>query len=162
MKYFLATLSIFLLIFTGCDQQNRCYDSVNSLMVVSLKSSDFSVYNNLIVYGVGRTNTGDTLVNDTTSSQLKRFALPLSVSRDTTGFVFKIGNVKDTIYFRHNMTMKFISESCGFAPEYKLTSTFFSPGIDSVKFSDPIVNTKSINKNSNAQNTIIYFNSTFH
>jgi hypothetical protein len=130
-------------------------------MVISLRSSDFNVYRNLIVYGVGRNNPGDTLVNDTTSSQIKRIALPLSLSSDTTGFVFRIGNVRDTLYFRHIMSMKFVSEACGFAPQYQVSGTAFSPGIDSVKISDPIVNNQSINKNSNAQNTIIYFNSSF-
>ncbi len=150
------------MILAGCDEQNRCYESVNTQIVVSLKSSDFSVYHTLIIHGVNRTAIGDTLVNDTLSSQSKRFTLPLSLDADSTGFVFMIGNVRDTIYFHHVMTMQFISESCGFAPWYNVNGSSFSRGIDSVRILDPIVNTKSIQKNSNAQNTIIYFNSSFH
>lgn len=149
------------MILTGCDEQNRCYESVNTQIVLTLKSSDFSVYKGLVIHGVDRNAAGDTLVNDTLSSQSKRFALPLSVSADSTGFVFKIGTVNDTIYLYHRMTLQFISESCGFAPKYTIDGTSFNAGIDSVRILDPIVNTKSLAKNNNDQNIIIYFNSAF-
>jgi len=146
---------------TGCDEQNRCYESTNTQVVLSLKSSNFSVYKGLVIHGVDRNAVGDTLINDTLSSQTKRFALPLSLSADSTGYVFKIGNVSDTIYFHHVMDMQFISQSCGFAPKYTISSASFNAGIDSVRISDPAVTTKSLEKDINDQNIIIYFNSAF-
>jgi len=162
MKYLLTLLTACLLILTGCDEQNRCYESVNTQIVITLKSSDFSIYHGLIIHGVDRNATGDTLVNDTLSSQSKRFTLPLSVSADSTGFVLTIANVKDTLYFHHQMSMQFISESCGFAPKYTIDGTSYHTGIDSVRILDPVVNTKSIEKNTNDQNVIIYFNPASH
>lgn len=161
MKYLLSLITACLVTFTGCDEQNRCYESVNTQVVISLKNSNFSVYKGVVIYGVDRNAAGDTLVIDTLSSQSKRFALPLSLSADSTGYVFKIGNVNDTIYFHHTMDMQFISQSCGFAPKYSIDSTSFNSGIDSVRILDPAVTTKSIEKNINDQNIIIYFNSAF-
>ena len=162
MKHWLVIITLCLFLFIKCDEENGCYDSVNTLMVVSLKSSDFSVYNDLVIHGIGRQALGDTILADTLSSQNKRFALPLSLSEDSTGFVFLIGNTRDTVFFNHTFSMKFISETCGFAPEYDIISTSFSPGIDSVVISDRVVNSKSIQKNINDQNIIIYFNSAVH
>lgn len=162
MKYWLTLLVAFEFIFGGCNDQNRCYDSVTTLMVTSFKVSDFSAFDTLVIKGVGRDAAGDTLFKDTLSAQSKRFTLPLSLSADSTGFVL-FGTVsRDTIYIRHSMTMKFISEACGFAPLYHIKGTFFSFGIDSVKISDPLVNTNSIAKNTNDQNITIYFNPSFH
>jgi hypothetical protein len=162
LKYLLSLLIASVFFLSGCDEQNRCYDSVDTQVVVTLRSSDFSIYHNLIVHGINRNASGDTLVNDTLSSQSKRFSLPLSLSADSTGFVFKIGDVKDTIYFHHQITMQFISESCGFAPRYTIDGSSYNKGIDSVRISDPVVNTKSIQKSPNDQNVIVYFNSAFH
>jgi hypothetical protein len=162
MKYFFSLFTVAMLLFTACDEQNRCYESTDTQVVLTLKSSDFNVYKGVMVHGIDRTAAGDTLINDTLSSQSKRFSLPLSVSADSTGFVFKIADVSDTIYFHHKMIMQFISESCGFAPKYTIDGYSYNAGIDSVRISDPIVNTKSLEKNNNDQNIIIYFNSAFH
>jgi len=151
-----------LFLFSRCDEENGCYDSVNTLMVVSLKSSDFSNYNDLVIHGVDRQALGDTILSDTLSAQSKRFPLPLSLSENSTGFVFLIGTTRDTIFFNHTMSMKFISETCGFAPEYNIIRSSFSQGIDSVVISDKVINSKSIQKNINDQNIIIYFNSALH
>lgn len=162
MKFCPATIVILLFILFGCNDQNRCYVSVDTRIIASFKASDFRVYDTLFVQGAGRTGTGDTLVFDTLSSQSKRYPLPLSLSNDSTGFVIQVGSRKDTVYIYHTMAMKFISEYCGFAPEYQLKSFMFSAGIDSVKISDPVVNTNSINKNVNDQNITIYFNFSVH
>ena len=162
MKHWLAIITLCLFLFIRCDEENGCYDSVNTLMVVSLKSSNFSVYNDLVIHGFDRQALGDTILADTLSSQSKRFPLPLSLSEDSTGFVILIGTTRDTVFFNHTISMKFISETCGFAPEYNIIRSSFSSGIDSVIISDEIVNTKSIQKNINDQNIIIYFNSALH
>jgi hypothetical protein len=162
MKYWLTIFVAFVFILGGCNDQNRCYDSVDTEMITSFKVSNFSVFDTLVIRGVGRISKGDTLVNDTLSSQSKRFPLPLSLSDDSTGFVIIAGKFVNTVYIRHSMTMKFISEYCGFAPEYRLKGSSFTSGIDSVKISDPLVNTNSIAKNTNDQNITIYFNPSVH
>src|ERR1035437_10646490 len=111
MKYWLTLFVAFEFIFGGCNDQSRCYDSVTTLLVTSFKVGDFSVFDTLVVKGVGRNAVGDTLVNDTLSAQSKRFNLPLSLSADSTGFVILQHISRDTIYIRHSMTMKFISEN---------------------------------------------------
>ncbi len=160
MKFSPAAILFIIVILSGCNEKNRCYESTDTLMVASFKASDFRVYDTLLVHGTGRTGTGDTLVFDTLSSQNKRFPLPLSLSNDSTGFVIKAEGRQDTLYVTHSMTMKFISESCGFAPEYQIKGFIFTSGIDSVKISDAFVNTKSTDKKVNDQNIIIYFNFT--
>jgi hypothetical protein len=162
MKYYQSTLVTLLFIIIGCNDQKGCYDSTDTLMVASFKVSDFRVFDTLFIKGVGRNGIADTLVYDTLSSQSKRFPLPLSLSEDSTGFVIKAGGFRDTLYMRHSMTMKFLSEYCGFAPEYLIKGSFFTSGIDSVKISDELVNTKSVQKNTNDQNITIYFNFSVH
>lgn len=162
MRFFPITIIILLFIFFGCNDQNRCYESVDTLMIASFKASNFNVYDTLVVYGVDRTATGDTLVYDTLSAQSKRYPLPLSLSDDSTGFVIQTHNAIDTLYIFHTMEMKFISEYCGFAPEYQLKGSSFTSGIDSVQISDAVVNTNSLAKNINDQNITIYFNFSVH
>ena len=157
MRFFPAAIIILLFILYGCNEQNRCYESTDTLMIASFTASDFSVYDTLIVNGVSRTGKGDTLVYDTLSSQSKRYPLPLSLTEDSTGFVIQTHYATDTIYLYHTMTMKFISEYCGYAPEYQIEGASFTSGIDSVQISDPIVNTKSLAKKINDQNITIYF-----
>ena len=163
MKYCQSTiiaLLALLFILYGCSDEQGCYDSVDTKMVASFKVSDFRVFDTLIIHGVGRNTTGDTLVNDTLSSQSKRFSLPLSLSEDSTGFVILAGGIRDTVYIHHLMKGVFISEYCGFAPEYSIQATSFTSGIDSIQISDAVVNTKSLEKNIDDQNITIYFNFT--
>jgi hypothetical protein len=88
--------------------------------------------------------------------------LPLSLQADSTGLVLNANGIRDTLYIRHTMILNFISENCGFAPNYVITGFRFTKGIDSVKISDAKVNPKSKEKNTNDQNIGIYFNSSVH
>ena len=162
MKYWLIAIVAYVFILWGCNDQNRCYESIDTLMVVSFKISNLNVLDTLSIHGVGKNGTGDTLVNDNLSSQIKRYSLPLSLSDDSTGFILLANGYRDTVYIRHSMTMKFISQYCGFAPEYTIRGSSFTHGIDSVKVSDVLVNTKSIQKNTNDQNITVYFNPSVH
>jgi len=162
MKYWLTLIVALEFIFGGCNNQNRCYESVNTLMVTTFKVSDFSVFDTLVIKGVGRNARGDTIVSDTLAAQSKQFDLPLSLSGDSTGFVILQHVSRDTLYIRHTMTMKFISEYCGFAPEYHIKGVFFTSGIDSVKVSDPLVNNNSISNAAKDQNITIYLNPSSH
>jgi hypothetical protein len=162
MKYYQSTIVALILILIGCTSEKGCYDSTETLMMASFNGSDFRVFDTLYIHGVGRDGKGDTLVYDTLASQSKRFTLPLSLTADSTGFVIRADGFQDTLYIRHSMTLKFLSEYCGFAPEYLIKSLFFTPGIDSVKISDEVVNTNSLQKSTNDQNITIYFNFSVH
>lgn len=162
MRYYLIVISLLLIVLGSCNDGDRCYESVDALMVTSFSINGFKQINSLVVKGVNRNDVGDTLVSDTTSTLTKRYTLPLSLSIDSTGFVLKANGIKDTLYIRHTMILKFVSQNCGFAPNYIISGFRYTAGIDSVKISDAKVNPKSIEKQTNDQNISIYFNSAVH
>ena len=162
MRYYLIVFSLLISVLVSCNDGNRCYESVDTLMVTSFSVNGFKPIKSLIIKGVNRNGVGDTLVNDSLSTLTKRYTLPLSVSADSTGFVIKVSGINDTLYIRHSMIINFISENCGFAPDYVISGFRYTRGIDSVKISDAKVNPKSIEKKTNDQNISIYFNSAAH
>ena len=162
MRYYLIVISLLAFVLESCNNGNRCYDSVDTLMVSSFSINGFKNIDSLVVKGVNRNDVGDTLVNDRTSTLTKRYSLPLSLSADSTGFVLKLNGISDTLYLRHKMIIKFVSEFCGFAPNYVISGSRHTPGIDSVKIIDPKVNTLSTAKATNDQNIIIYFSAAAH
>jgi hypothetical protein len=131
-------------------------------MVTSFSVNGYKSIKTLVINGVDRSDVGDILVNDTDSALTKRYPLPLSLSADSTGFVLTANGKKDTLYIRHTMIISFISENCGFAPNYVISGFRYTKGIDSVKISDTKVNPNSILKKTNDQNISIYFNSAAH
>ena len=159
MRYALIAISMWVFVLFSCNDGNRCYESVDTLMVTSVSVDSFKNVKTLVINGVNRHDIGDTIVNDTLSTLTKKVTLPLSLSADSTGFVLKTNGIKDTLYIRHSMTVVFISENCGFAPNYLITGFRYTKGIDSVRVSDAQVNPKSIEKKTNGQNISIYFNS---
>jgi len=162
MRFYRFIFYLFVFSLVSCNNGDRCYDSVDTFMVTSISVNEFKPIDTLSISGVNRFDVGDTLVNDTTSSVTKRIVLPLSLSADSTGFVLKVNGTKDTLYVRHKMIIKFISEFCGFAPDYIISGFRYTKGIDSVKIFDAKVNPNSILKNANDQNISIYFNSVVH
>jgi hypothetical protein len=162
MRYFLIVISLLVFVFGSCGDGDRCYESVDTLMVTSFSVNGFKPINTLLINGVDRNDVGDTLVNDSGSATTKTYALPLSLSADSTGLVIKVNGTKDTLYVRHTMIITFISPNCGFAPNYVISGFRYTKGIDSVIISDPKVNPKSIEKATNDQNIIIYFSSADH
>jgi len=116
----------------------------------------------MVINGLDRYDVGDTLVSDTASTLTKRYTLPLSLTADSTGFVVNANGKKDTLFIMHSMIISFISENCGFAPDYVISGCRYTSGIDSVKIADPKINPKSIEKKTNDQNISIYFNSAVH
>ena len=162
MRYYQFITSLLIFAMVSCNDGNRCYESVDTLMVTSFSVNGFKTINALIINGVNRNDVGDTLVNDTLSTLTKKYTLPLSLSADSTGFVVKANGIKDTLYIKHTMIISFISENCGFAPDYVISGFRYTAGIDSVKISDPKVNPKSIEKKTNDQNISIYFSSAVH
>ena len=162
MRYYLIVISLLVFLLESCNDGDRCYESVNTLMVTSFSVNELKTINTLVVNGVNRFDVGDTLVNDKESTLTKRCLLPLSLSGDSTGLVLKVNGIKDTLYVRHTMSLNFVSDKCGFAPNYVIKGFRYSKGIDSVKISDATVNPKSIEKTTNDQNITIYFNSASH
>ena len=162
MRYYLIVISLLVIVLGSCNDGNRCYDSVDTFMVTSISVNGFKNIDTLIIKGVDRNDVGDTLVNDLSASLTKRYPLPLSLSADSTGFVVNVNGVIDTLYIRHTMIIKLISEFCGFAPNYVLSGSSFTSGIDSVKITDAKVNPQSIAKTTNDQNIRIYFNASAH
>jgi len=162
MRFYLSIISLSLVALVSCSDGNGCYESVDTLMVTSFSVNDSIQIKTLVIKGVDRNALGDTLVNDQDSTLTKRYTLPLSLSADSTGFVLEVNGIKDTLYIRHSMMMIFISENCGFAPNYVISGLRHSAGIDSVKITDKKVNPKSIEKKTNDQNISIYFSSAAH
>ena len=162
MRYYQIVISLLVILLGSCNDGNRCYDSVDTLMVTSISINGFKNVNALIIKGINRNDVGDTLVNDASSSLTKRYPLPLSLTADSTGFVLNVNGISDTLYLRHKMIIKLISEFCGFAPNYVLSGSRFTAGIDSVKITDSKVNPQSIAKTTNDQNISIYFNASAH
>ena len=162
MRYYQIVISLLVILLGSCNDGNRCYDSVDTLMVTSISINGFKNVNTLIIKGINRNDVGDTLVNDASSSLTKRYPLPLSLTADSTGFVLNVNGISDTLYLRQRMIIKLISEFCGFAPNYVLSGSRFTAGIDSVKITDSKVNPQSIAKTTNDQNISIYFNASAH
>ena len=162
MRFYLFIISLITFTLVSCSNGNRCYESVDTLMVSSFSVNDFIHIKSLVINGVDRNDVGDTLVNDQDSTLTKRYMLPLSLSADSTGFVLDANGFKDTLIIRHSMIISFISEDCGFAPDYIISGFRYTAGIDSVMISDAKVNPKSKEKITNDQNISIYFNSAFH
>ena len=162
MRYYQIVISLLVILLGSCNDGNRCYDSVDTLMVTSISINGFKNVNALIIKGINRNDVGDTLVNDASSSLTKRYPLPLSLTADSTGFVLNVNGISDTLYLRHKMIIKLISEFCGFAPNYVLSGSRFTAGIDSVKITHSKVNPQSIAKTTNDQNISIYFNASAH
>ena len=162
MRYFQILIPLFLFVLSSCNDGNRCYESVDTLMMGSFTINDAKTINTLTIKGINRNLVGDTLVNYATPTTIVKATIPLSLSADSTGFVIVANNRKDTIFVRHTMIIKLISENCGFAPNYNISGVRFTAGIDSVKITDGEVNPKSIEKTTNDQNISIYFNPAVH
>jgi len=162
MRFYLFIISLFSFTMVSCSNGNGCYESVDTLMATSFTVNDLKHIKALVIKGVDRNDVGDTLVNDQDSTLTKRYNLPLSLLADSTGFVLEVNGKKDTLFIRHTMILSFISEDCGFAPDYVISGLRHTTGIDSVIITDTKVNPKSIEKTTNDQNISIYFSSAAH
>ena len=162
MRFYLFIISLSLITLVSCSDGNGCYDSVDTFMVTSFSVNDSLQIKSLVIKGIDRNAVGDTLVNDRDSTLTKRYNLPLSLSADSTGWVFEANGKKDTIYIRHSMMMVFVSESCGFSPDFVISGLRYTAGIDSVKITDKKVNPQSIEKKTNDQNISVYFSPATH
>lgn len=149
------------ILFISCNSGSRCYESSDTLMVTTFTGNNSNIISTFTIRGYGRNAVGDTLVNTNDTVLSRKIALPLSLAADSTGFDVTVNGKSHTLWVKHTMNLQLISQSCGFAPYYKLTSTRHSALIDSVKVFDPDVNPKSVERHAtNGQNITIYLHLT--
>lgn len=152
-------LAIFLLF--SCSSGSRCYESTDTLMVTSFTGGTTKKIGPFTIRGYGKNAAGDTLVNVSDSVLVRKVGLPLSLTADSTGFVVTANGQTRTFWVKHTMNLQLISQSCGFAPYYKLTAARYGSLIDSVRASDPDVSPKSVERYaSHGQNITIYLHLT--
>lgn len=145
----------------SCNNGSRCYESTDTLMVASFVSNKSKKIGPFTIRGYGRSAVGDTLVNYIDSALVKKIGLPLSLSADSTGFIVTANGKTNTFWVKHTMNLQLVSQSCGFAPYYKLIATRHSALTDSVRVFDPGVNPKSVERYAtNGQNITIYLHLT--
>jgi hypothetical protein len=130
-------------------------------MITSFTGDNAKKIGPLVIRGYNRNSVGDTLYSNPDSAQVKRVGLPLSLTADSTGFVVSFNNITGTFWVKHSMNFQLISQSCGFAPYYKLIATKHSTQIDSLRVFNPTVDPKSIETYStNGQNVTIFLHLT--
>ena len=146
-----------IILFISCNSGSRCYESTDTLMVATFTGNNSNKIDTFTVRGYGRNAVGDTLVNTSDSVLVRKVGLPLSLTADSTGFDVTVNGKSCVFWVKHTMNLQLISQSCGFAPYYKLTTTRHSELIDSVKVFDQDVNPKSVERHAtNGQNIAIY------
>ena len=160
-QFIWIVFSILLLI--SCNSGSRCYESSETLMVTTFTGNNSKKIGPIVVTGYGRAATGDTIFYSTDSALVKKIGLPLSLMSDSTGFKIVANGIPSVFWVRHSMNFQLISQSCGFAPFYKLNATKHSATIDSLKIFNPVVDPQSVETYSaNGQNITIYLNLTVH
>jgi len=148
----LAVVSLF-----SCDNGARCYESIDTLMVTTFTGDGVIKIDSILIKGYNRNGVGDTLDFNRDSSLVKKIGLPLSLSADSTGFTVFANGRSSSFWLKHTMNIQLISQSCGFAPYYKLIATRHSSLIDSISVSDKSVDPQSIERYAtNGQNITVF------
>ncbi|MFC0877046.1 DUF6452 family protein [Saccharicrinis sp. FJH2] len=138
--FFVAGIIALLL---SCNKTDECNHSTVAGVNYALQKNSTSIVNSIYIAPVE--NPEDTLYySGSASSYIK--TLPLSLSSDTTAFLFVAGDSIDTatdvIVFYHSMKLDFLDEACGFVPEFKLDSVkYTAQKIDSLYWLNKAVTT---------------------
>lgn|GEM_PF-728100 len=157
MLFRLTSLFFAVLLLLSCNNSSHCYESSETLLVTTFTGGSTLKIDSILVKGAAKTGIGDTLKFSRDSALTISAGLPLSLSADSTGFVVFANGRTSSFWLKHTMNLKLISQSCGFAPNYKLVATRHSSLIDSVSVSDPIVDPQSVERYAtNGQNITIY------
>ena len=163
MRFRITWIIFAVMLLTSCNNGSRCYESSDSLMVTSFTGNDSIKIDSILVRGYNRNSVGDTLGLSKDSALIQKIGLPLSLTIDSTGFDVYANGQTSTFWVQHTMNIQLISQSCGFAPFYKLKATRHSTLIDSVKVSDPNVDPQSVERHAtNGQNITIYLHLPAH
>lgn len=117
-----------LMLLISCEVSDECNSSTVAGVNFTLQKKANSIVTGFVITSMDLPN--DTVYNSASSSSYIK-TLPLSVSNDTTAFVFTATDTIDTsndfIVFYHTMNLTFLDEPCGFVPDFKL---------DSIKYTD--------------------------
>lgn len=121
---------------TACEDNQICDENTRSFLNAGLYTVrdgevQDSVPNNIFVLSLGDVS----LYWD--SANISKIPFPLNHETTTTAYLMVADSVADTIWFNYETDLIFVSYSCGFAPQYTLTSIQHSlNGIDSIKISN--------------------------
>ncbi|MFB6320192.1 DUF6452 family protein [Saccharicrinis sp. FJH54] len=129
--FFVAGIFALLL---ACNKTDECNHSTIAGVNYALQKNASSIVNRVIISPFE--NPDDTLYNSGAASAYIK-TLPLSLSSDTTAFLFiaadSIDTTTDIIVFYHSMKVDFLDEACGFVPEFLLDSVKYTgQNIDSL------------------------------
>jgi hypothetical protein len=127
-------ISGIILFFVSCENTDECNHSTVAGVNYALQKNASSSVNSIYIAPVD--NPVDTIYYSGSASNYIK-TLPLSLSADTTAFLFiasdTIDTTTDIIVFYHSMNLDFLDEPCGFVPEFKLDSIkYTSERIDSL------------------------------
>lgn len=127
------------LLLGGCSNEG-CMNNRNSIPMAGfyrLADEEKLSVSKLEIYGVG--SPGDSLLLDTARSSNQVY-LPLRGMQPSAQFVFKAGNLTDTLTIDYNSYPFFDGEDCGAMWRYELTSvSYLHRLIDSVFVTDPLI-----------------------
>jgi len=161
MPFRFISLFFAVLLLLSCNNGSHCYESSDTLMVTVFTGHNNVQINSFLVRGFKQTGEGDTLDYSLEADTTKKVGLPLELTADSTGFVVYVNGKSGIFFVKHTMDFRLISQSCGFAPYYKLTALKYSPLIDSIQVSDLNVDPKSVeNYELNGQNIKVYLHLT--
>lgn len=161
MRFRFPSVLFAVMLLLSCNNGSHCYESSDTLMVTTFSGSTAVKIDSILVTGYRRNAVGDTLEYSKVPALTSKVGLPLALSADSTGFSVYANGKSGTFWLKHTMDIKLISQSCGFAPYYKLTATRHSSLIDSVRISDPVIDPKSVETyEPNGQNITIYLHLT--
>lgn len=138
------------LILLSCNPEPICLSNQNAVQTgfysAYSKINKDTVLNNTSVIGKGAI---DSVYN---KELVQKMFLPLSFVSDTTAFIIENNTLKDTIWFKHNKELFFVSRNCGFSFNFVVDTVWFTQTfIDSVA-----LDYKPINYNENIENVKIY------
>lgn len=123
---------------TACDLQTKSllkigfYTKIKDVAVLTPSDS-------LTIYGIGK--EGDLLYD--TSNNISSVYIPLSQNQDFSSFVINSNDTLDTLSISYTRTLKLISQECGFATIFEISSATLSKNrFDSIKIIKPIIDTE--------------------
>ncbi|ASB49196.1 DUF6452 family protein [Alkalitalea saponilacus] len=137
-KFLFIILFVAMMLPASCTQDQICLSNQSAVQVelVSFHTNRDTTLAGTTIFGLDRSSER---IYDSIS--VSRLFLPLSFSSDTTAFVISSDNYLDTIWFRHQSEMEYISRECGFTFNFELDTIWFTNTfIDSVSIIYPLVN----------------------
>jgi hypothetical protein len=139
-KYFVL-LAMTALLIMSCARNTACDESLNSSVNLQFYritdgEEETASFDNITAYGLN----SNSLIYDLKDS-LSSVFLPLNQLQDNCIFVLSIESIVDTLWFDYTRKLDFISENCGYAMRFSITSMEATHHlIDSISIINPVVN----------------------